>query len=349
MMAEASLTERFHKDPDDEAFLRRLNLHLAPLETATYKELDECLPTLHVVGVPRSGTTLATQLLASHLDVGYISNFIAAFWRAPVHGIRLSRKLLGQRGPSSFASEFGRTKGLTEPHEFGYFWRDLLAYDEPLEKDAKEEEAIDWARVRRVLLNVTEAFGRPVVFKTFHVSWHARRLHRELPRTCFLRIRREPIDSALSLLRMRREFLGSEERWASFRPAEYRWLKDRPFDEQVAGQVHYLERSIDRELSEIPRTNLLDVDYPDLCADPPGVLEAVRALLARNGGDVDVVGDAPGGFHQRSASSEDPYYERIVEALARFAAGPEVDAESSRAHAASTASVAGPALESGAR
>ena len=51
------LTEAFAKDPVEEEFLDRFNAALAPLEDSSYRDLPERLPTLHIVGSPRSGTT----------------------------------------------------------------------------------------------------------------------------------------------------------------------------------------------------------------------------------------------------------------------------------------------------
>jgi hypothetical protein len=58
-----------------------------------------------VLGVPRSGTTLTSQLLAYCLDAGYVNNAAARFWLAPVHGIRLARLIAGDRGERSFRSD----------------------------------------------------------------------------------------------------------------------------------------------------------------------------------------------------------------------------------------------------
>ena len=62
---DARLSDAYRKDPRQEAFLEQLNAALAPGERASYRELEERFPTLHVVGAPRSGTTLVTQLVAS--------------------------------------------------------------------------------------------------------------------------------------------------------------------------------------------------------------------------------------------------------------------------------------------
>src|SRR5688572_19796215 len=109
------LTEEFAKDQSDEVFLERLNLALAPRAEADYLELAETYPTLHVVGVPRSGTTLLYQVVSSGLEIGFVNHLVAAFWLAPVYGLRLSRKLGLDRWASSFESAFGRTPDVGEP------------------------------------------------------------------------------------------------------------------------------------------------------------------------------------------------------------------------------------------
>jgi hypothetical protein len=129
------VTSRFAKDADQERFLAELNEFLAPFEEAQYRELAEQWPTIEVPGVPRSGSTLLTQVITSALDVGSIDNLTATFCKAPVSGIRLSRKLLPRRNTSSFQSAFGRTMAINEPHEFGYFGFPLLGYTEMREPD----------------------------------------------------------------------------------------------------------------------------------------------------------------------------------------------------------------------
>jgi hypothetical protein len=298
------------KDSAEEAFLIGLNEALAPLEEAGYRDLSESLPTLHVIGVPRSGTTLATQLLATHLDIGYIDHLVAAFWRAPTVGIRLSRKLLRRAEASSFSSEFGRTAAIHEPHEFGYFWRNLLGYPDLSDQGQSHEERIDWARVRRVLVNMADAFGQPIVAL------------RVLPRTCFLRVRRDPVDNALSLWRMREEFHGSEQIWASMKPREYPQLRHRPVHEQLAGQVYFLQRMMDEQLAAARPANVLDVQYEDMCSRPDEFLQRARELLRNHGGDVGLRRAAGRGLEPRRPRdvADERQVAAIEGAFARIAA-----------------------------
>ena len=213
---ESGLAEEFKKDAEDEKFLERLNSILAPYQEEDYKDLPETYPTLQIIGAPRSGTTLLSQLISAHLDVGYINNLIAAFWRAPVYGIRLSRKLLMKQPVTSYDSLCGRTSGIEEPHEFGYFWFSMLGYEEMLQGSVSDGQ-IDWNRLATILKNMSEAYGKPVVFKNFLISWHMEKMLEFLPKTCFVHISRDPVNNALSMLDLRMHHWRTYEKWASMK------------------------------------------------------------------------------------------------------------------------------------
>lgn len=275
------LSEQYAKDPVEEEFLERLNAALAPFEAAEERDLPEALPTLHVIGAPRSGTTLLYQVVASGLEVGYVNNLVAAFWRAPATGVRLARKLGLQRGGSSFDSSFGRTEGPDEPHEFGYFWNHRLGYPDLAERDPGHEAAIDWGALRRAIVNMADAAGAPMAFKPMLLVWHLEAMVRHMPRTCYVWIRREPRDTALSLLNMRRSLRGSYDRWASLRPRAD--LDGEPPWRQVAAQVVLIERRIEEAARRLGPERVLALRYERLCAEPAAVLDEVRALMGAHG------------------------------------------------------------------
>ena len=82
---------------------------------------------IFIVGAPRSGTTLVSQVLAFAFDLGYINNISATYWNAPAFGVLYGNKLVKRREFSG-KSDYGRTAHLSEPHEFGAFWRNKLKY-----------------------------------------------------------------------------------------------------------------------------------------------------------------------------------------------------------------------------
>ncbi len=311
---EPVLAGAFRKDPADEAFLGDFNHALADFEDGSYGDLPEEFPTLHVIGAPRSGTTLLYQVLGSGLDIGYVNNLVATFWRAPVTGLRLARKLGLDRLESSFDSAFGRTRSVSEPHEFGYFWNYHLRYPDLSERDPDHGATIDWERLSRVIINMSACIGRPISFKPMLLIWHLEALAQAMPRTSYIWIRRERRNTALSLLKMRRSLRGTENEWASLKPAAVP-DEDPPW-RQVAAQVVLLEQRIARAAKTLGPERVLEVHYDDLCAQPMTVLEKTRDLLGRQGFAPEIRIDALAPFSpQYNAELEAEFGERVDEAL----------------------------------
>lgn len=309
----------FRKDPGYEHLLSTMNEALAESHDALLGEAVDAPPTIHVIGSPRSGTTLLTQVLATGLDVSYVNNLVAAFWRAPVYGVRLSQKLLPDARPTGFTSCCGRTSGIAEPHEFGYFWSDLLGYAELRQQAKSFESTIDWQRVRRVLAGMTQAAGCPVLFKSFLLAWHLRRATEEMPATRWVWVRRDPVDTAISILRARRSVYGDESRWFGVMPLQYNWLRHESPETQAAGQVYFFERAIEEQAATLPAGALTCVNYEELVISPQQVVTRVAEEL-RPSGVSQREHSLPANFDATASPADSDRRERIASALASFAA-----------------------------
>ncbi len=282
MRIEQQVTGKFAKNQEFEIYLSLLNNSLHTAEQPLYKNYPEKYSTIHVIGAPRSGTTLVTQILSSFLDVGYINNLIAAFWKAPLLGIELSKKLLGTEYISDFSSTFGRTKNIYEPHEFGYFWNANLAYTDLQQKDIEHEKIIDWENLKLVLTNMTHAFEKPVLFKSFLVGFHATHFYQAIPKTCYIYIRRNFINNAISIYNLRKKMLGDVNLWASIKPKQYDQLKNENIFTQITGQIFFLEQEYLLQLKNVPDDNKIIVNYEDVCKNPESFLKNVKSMLEKH-------------------------------------------------------------------
>jgi hypothetical protein len=315
-----SPTPDYQRNLADDTFLEALNQRVEQAELDSYRDLEEEYPTIHILGVPRSGTTLALQLLAGHTDVRYVDHVAAAFWRAPVTGLRLSAALRRQvPRHSSYRSDFGRTQSLTEPHEFSYLWARLFGTEFGLEslREPSRPESVDWEFFKRVITNMCDAVAGPIVFKSFHAIWHLRALCEALPKTVVVVVKREPIAVAQSLVKMRERLYGSREAWASVKPREYELLKDADYATQIAGQIHYVGEAIDQGINDVDRDALIEVDYRDLCREPAAFLERVVEVVAAKGFRLRTV-DPPSGFAESDDRQDPETVEALEAALARF-------------------------------
>jgi hypothetical protein len=280
------------KDAGQEHFLATLNdwLSRMPVDHPP-AEAAAALPVVYIVGAPRSGTTLVSQLLSKYLEVGYINNLIARFWKCPLVGIRLSEIALGAdaRRTISLRSTHGVTHDVAGPHEFGYFWRHWLNLDHSATHHLTEPEIarLDADGLRRTLRSeLLGGFGRVTVFKNVICGFQAQFLSRVHERSLFVHVTREPIATAASILSARRARYGDYHAWWSLKPSTYEAIRHaRTPAEQVARQVLDCRAELSRELAT-PGVHSLTLSYEQTCASPDEQLERLCDHLRRLGGDL---------------------------------------------------------------
>lgn len=258
------------------------------------------LPVVFILGPPRSGTTLVSQLLASWGGFAYISNFLARFWLAPYIGSMIEQHM-GVRSNGAtptYKSQFGGTTGLAEPHEFTYFWNRWFLQGQETQKLAPEELArIDRAALLRSVAAIEAAWNGPVVFKnTYWCNFQIEFVADLLPSSVFVRCQRQPAYAAQSIVLAREKIMGSRERWWSMKPPGYAELRARPWWEQVAGQVYATEAEITAGLCRVPGDRVIKTDYQAACRDPRGLIRSIARVVNHSGADVGMEGLAPDRF-----------------------------------------------------
>lgn len=230
-----------------------------------------------VVGPPRSGTTLAVQLMISGLDVGWISNIAARFWANPAVGAFLQTQLDDPSFSSSMQSDLGRTSGALEPHEFGRFWLDSLQLDLLSLDDQDRPTDIDLEPLVADLRRVAFIFAKPVVYKSFVLPLVAAPLIDAIPDLLIVRVRRDLVDIASSLLRAHQQDPDSQSSWIGIRPQGWRALETLPIEERIAHQVVEVERCFDDLLGTLRAESVLEVDYRTLATEPDRFIDALVA------------------------------------------------------------------------
>lgn len=280
----------YRKDERLEAELRRWNDALAaqPREVGA---AEFTAPLLLVVGAPRSGTTLLMQHLSRALGVTTADNIVSRFWGAPALGVLVSRNLRAQAGPESApspdatpTSDYGVTRGVFEPHEFGYFWQRFFDFSAGHALDEHSLITADWAGLRRELADMQAAGeGRPLCLKGVAVSQILGALATHLPETCFVVTDRDPAEVAHSMLRARVARYGDEHTWWSVEPRGHAAMAALPPVPQVAAQLAGILRGVNGGLSGVDPARVLRVAYTDLCRTPDAVIDRVAALAERFG------------------------------------------------------------------
>ncbi|MCO5092072.1 sulfotransferase [Bosea sp. (in: a-proteobacteria)] len=224
-----------------------------------------------VVGAPRSGHTLFSQLLAASGAFGFISNFTARFWNAPVLAAELQRSLGLSEAPV-FTSDHGRISGWTAPHEGGRFLQRLIKLGETHVADERpaastvsewrsELAALEDFHQRNVMLrNVIYGLNLPILFEA-------------LPNALIVVCRRDPLYQAQSIYEARIKGAGADT-WWSAKPANSTTLMNLEWPQQIAGQIAGCYEAIDKHRAAF-KNNFIDISYEAYCANPQDQVAAV--------------------------------------------------------------------------
>ncbi len=270
--------ENHRKDPKEESFIEQLNNQLLEFEKNNYTDLkEEQHPTIFVIGAPRSGTTLMSQVLAHGLDVGFINNLSARFWKTPVTGIRLSNSIFKNNKSTDFQSKFASTKKLEDIHEFGYFWRHWLKKESitNIVNSPSIEKEIQWTELKNIILNIHEAFGKGFACKNVLSAYHISKFLHVLKKLVFVYIERDPVDAAISILNARKKYYTDLNLWWSYVPLEYEQIKDLDYKRQIAGQVYFLTKYYNSKIKDINSNRIIRIKYKELCDNPQAILDTI--------------------------------------------------------------------------
>lgn len=284
---------KFKRNIRLEALLHEVNMLLTPAEEKLCNGFQQPqLPLLFIVGVPRSGTTLLLQWLAATGYFGYITNFNSRFYRAPALGAKIQQMLLDpdyafqdelkipdDKAHDAFHSELGKTKGLTAPNEFWYFWRRFFHFNSLQILSKAKLNEVNMSLFAAELAAMENVFNKPLVMKALMLNWHLPLLANHLNQARFIFIKRDPLYNMQSLLMARKKYFGSFDSWYSFKPAEYNFLKNLSPCHQVAGQVYYTNRSVSEGLSVVDDNRKLCLNYEEFCDNPQETWFNIQTLL----------------------------------------------------------------------
>jgi hypothetical protein len=240
---------------------------------------NEVSPSIFLLALPRSGSTVTYQAICHGLDVNYLSNIWNVLYQLPLVGGILSSKLTINH-QSDFYSDHGFVAGLDGPAEglrFWSLWLDCGLSDVKLSNLKIDKIVKKSSYLQNVISVLTKKTGRPFATSYLGHTLVPDRVTKHFKGALLIRLRRDPISNAISLLKSARS-LGSD--WFSVMPTECEKIINATEHERVAAQVYWLNRRLDdAECSD----QMLTIEYENLCENPEREIEAIRDWCKANG------------------------------------------------------------------
>ena len=233
-----------------------------------------------IIGAPRCGSTLLSQVLVQSLNVGYFSNLHAQFYGSP-SALERVIQTTGRDVAFDFTSEHGRTNGWFAPSENGEYWYRFFRRSPPYVAADDIQPPLGRA-FRRSMQRFVNACDRPMVFKNLYVALRLQVLQRYLPEAKYIVLHRDLFDNAASILRARKTHHDTYDRWWSVETPNHTELLTKAPAEQVVSQIEAVYSLIDAAEvdSDDPSDSFLHLNYQNLCDDPKAVIQEVSDFIS---------------------------------------------------------------------
>lgn len=253
-----------------------------------------------LLALPRSGSTLTYQVLTHSIESVYLNNLGNLLYQLPFLGGSLSMARC-KSYMSDFESKHGFVTGLCGPAEGRMFWSYWMGND----LDERIQSPLSLTKIQtrmRYLKNVFVALTKnkcPIVTGYLGHILQLARLKHFFPDAVYLRLRRDPLDNALSILKAWRT--QGEDEWFSVFPSECSSELSSDIHRKVASQVYWLNKRLDAFNAK----NMIDINYESLCKDPQLELDKLSSYCRSIGIELNKKNLLPQKFHTRLHQKSD--------------------------------------------
>jgi hypothetical protein len=260
-----------------------VNFLLRPIEKFLARKIEkqnsEYKP-IFIIGSPRSGSTLLSQVFFNAGDYSYITNLGKDLYSAPILCDKLLKAFTKTSSDmESYKSAYGKMKGISSPHEGGNFWyqwfpRSGEQYVERNGLQPKMEE-----KVKHEINKIQNYSKKPFLSKNLYLSLWIAPLKKIFPKAIFIVCRRDSFAISCSLYYSRKKILKNTEKWFSVPPPNSNKIRKLSGVEQVIIQPKLIYEQIYKDIKRLNSRDFLIVDYEELCKSPRSMLGNINKFL----------------------------------------------------------------------
>lgn len=238
---------------------------------------------LFVTGLPRVGSTLVYQAVVRRFATSFFCNAAAATPRAPALVTRFLSRSMRVAPPDRYTSRYGETAGWNGPSQGREIWMRWFPPNQTyVAAGGCTASAI--RQMRGTVSRIEQCLLAPFVNKSQGHAVRILPLCEAFPGAVFVRVRRDIVDVAESVLLGRRECLQDEYAWFSAKPSNYASLGQLDPIGQIVGQIRGLGANMSRDFSLAGQDRVIDVDYEGFCRSPRKLLDHLADRYERISG-----------------------------------------------------------------
>ncbi len=222
------------------------------------------VPLVFILGSPRTGSTLAYQLLVNFFGFFYFSNFVADYYpEYPSVGSALDHAI-NPRTLVTYESAYGKTSGVWEPSEASSIFRNWFGGEHPSQTKSCDVFPAKELHLVNSMKSIYALTSNSILIKNAWNCFRIATIMRLFPRAQFVWIRRDIGLSALSDLasRYRR---GGPTVWNSATTANYLEIQELSYWQQVVEQQFEYNKTIKSDLQNFCQGHFIEIWYEEMC------------------------------------------------------------------------------------
>jgi hypothetical protein len=264
-----------------------INKLMYPLEfilSCKYKEIGKISRPIFIIGAPRSGSTLLSQILFNKYKFSYINNLSKDLYGCQILSAKIIKQLKKTETTNklTYESYYGAMSGIDAPHEGGSFWFQWFPRTGILHSSENNFNETKINQIKEKVGIIENYYNAPFFNKNLYITLWIETLIKIFPEALFIVIKRNLLNNAKSLLKGRLDINNDKNKWFSVPPKEYNSIKEKNCYRQVIEQVYYLNKQIDNDLREYTN-NCIYVTYEMLCNSTSKTIENIDNFLGLNG------------------------------------------------------------------
>lgn|GEM_PF-2835001 len=234
-----------------------------------------------VVGLPRSGTTLAYELIVQAFDVAYLTGAYSYTYGIPNLTARAMRRFT--RHPKArYESDYGRIPGFLAPAENAVLWMKWFT-EQPVLGHCFPNSfmtAVAAADAATTIASMSAIAKRPFVFKNIYLTLSLPALLKTLPKSRAVVVTRDIDAITASVFNKRRTLPASS--WWSIRPPFIDHVSRDGIIEQTAFQCVRSKQILEHALTLIDQDRCMVVDYSEICRAPADFIANVASWVGND-------------------------------------------------------------------
>jgi hypothetical protein len=266
--------------------LKVINAFILPIEfiiSLVLKRVDANHKQVFIIGSPRSGSTVLSQIFFNQGDFCYISNLTKDLYCAPMLSTYILKMLpKTDHDLTNYISQYGKMSGLNSPHEGGNFWWRWFPRKGELHLERDDLGRKTEKKVRNEVEKIQELHQKTFLSKNLYLSLWIKPLAKIFPKSVFIVCKRDYFAISCSLLEARRKIFRNDETWFSVPPKGKSHLENLEPFQQVAQQPHLIYQQIALDSKEIGANRFHYVQFEDLVANPVAEINKINTFLKRH-------------------------------------------------------------------